>query len=936
MRKLFCLIALVHGVTSNLMAQDSLFWVRYDAVVDSLFRVVDTGEEALVVMGPLLAARREAGPVNEALAYRYHWIALKSGIFGAFRAKPYADTAIQLRTEAKVVKADIAQSIYQRGRVLKDMARHQSSLKDFEVAVKMMDEAYREATSMEKRKDLAYRLGYFYREAANSARENGNFGLADLWLDQIPDLLLVGPNPLTKFAATRTRADVHTDAGRFSKAIALYQSLRALPNYADINPIDQAAVAHNLGTTYRRSGTATTALPYLEEAADLLLGVKDLRRLSFVESEMAKVLTQLGAFSRAQAMLEQGLNNAKNAYPNGKAAVLGELYAVGGELLARQDDFIGAESLFRLGFQSLLEQPSFAGPANLPQIEGAIIYSREEFLEVLTAKRDAHVRAFEQGVAADGLALALLTAQKIDTVFRRSREDLSLTASLADLYQLENEAYETATNLALRRYRLSGDPEHLTEAYHFATGRKSNLLRRYLSSPTLASNMGVAEDLVSRKSAVEWQIATTEASLAGATGADAGRLRDSLLSLRTEEVSLRAELMAKNPAYVRALRGLPGIDPAVVATLLAPEQLVVDYLLGADSVYLFTLEKTAGLEVKVMARPDKLEELIAQVVDGGSAATALYELLVAPILAGRPKIKRVQFIPDGALWKIPFAALRSGNRFLIEDIAVSYAYASTLIFADAKQVPGEYLGFGISYKDVLLNISASDDRSRASSEIRSMGRLPWAEKEVSEAAGIMNGAYRLEAEATKNRFLEEAQLGNILHLSMHGLLRENPLESALVFLGQQQPFDLLTMGEVLRGNYPAELTVLSACHTGGGPVRTSEGMQSIGRAFTAAGSRATITSTWEARDDATHDILVDFYQQLRDGQPKDVALQQAILHFLQAGSATDRMPTNWANLTLTGSVQPLGKPLPWWLLGLGLLALATLTMGWWKWRNGKI
>jgi hypothetical protein len=113
-------------------------------------------------------------------------------------------------------------------------------------------------------------------------------------------------------------------------------------------------------------------------------------------------------------------------------------------------------------------------------------------------------------------------------------------------------------------------------------------------------------------------------------------------------------------------------------------------------------------------------------------------------------------------------------------------------------------------------------------------------------------------------------------------------------------------------------------------------MQSIGRAFTAAGSRATITSTWEARDDATHDILVDFYRELHNGQPKDLALQQAIKSFLKAGSETDRMPNNWANLTLTGSVQPLGKPLPWWLLGLGLLSLATLTLGVWKWRNGKV
>jgi CHAT domain-containing protein len=132
---------------------------------------------------------------------------------------------------------------------------------------------------------------------------------------------------------------------------------------------------------------------------------------------------------------------------------------------------------------------------------------------------------------------------------------------------------------------------------------------------------------------------------------------------------------------------------------------------------------------------------------------------------------------------------------------------------------------------------------------------------------------------------------------------------------------------VLSGNYPAELTVLSACHTGGGTLQTSEGMQSIGRAFTAAGSRSTITSTWAARDESTHDILGRFFEELKGGAAKDIALQRAIKEYLAAGTAADRRPDHWANLTLTGIVAPIDSKTPWLPIGLGVVVLVGLAFG---------
>ncbi len=925
---------------TSTLAQDSLFWERYDTHVDSLIRVADTWEDALAAVTPILSTCRKSMAISEDLAYRYHKIALVFRRHLPFAVKSYADTAIQLRTEAQVTKADIAQSMYERGRIYTMMSRHQSALADFQAANTLMEEALEESSTPEIKADVARRLAYFYREAARSGRQNGNFGLADLWLDKIPALQRLHHHPRTAYLALMTRGDIHNDAGRYEEAITVYKSLREHPFHAEISPVFEAVVTNNIGVLYNRMGKPLLAKPKLEFALSSNKARKNRTNIAFTCSSLLKTHNLLREFDEAKNMLKEGLEASSLAYPTGKAAVIGELYARGANTLTLQNDFSGADSLLRLGFMGVMDVPNLSGPAELPIIEGSTIYSVEELMEVLSAKRMSYVSAFDQGANPAGLDLALLTTNKIDTLLRRSRSELSLTSSLAALFRLENKEYSKAIDLALRLYRLKQDESYLEAAYRFAAGQKSSLLRRYLTSPSLAANLGVPEGIIAQKSALEIKIAATESALSTAKKGEAGALRDSLLSLRGREVHLRHQIAADHPAFDRALRGLPNIEPAVAAASLAADQLVIEYFLGVDSVYIFSLDAKQGLSVEVVNRPTDINGLVNEVLSSGPGATRLYDLLVAPVLEDRPGISRIQIIPDGDLWKIPFAALRRDDHFLIEDVAVSFAYAAPLIFNPplaevAAKGEAPYLGFGISYEDILQRISSSGNRDTDVAELRNMGRLPWASKEVIEAAAIMEGPYLLDADATKPRFLAEASRTNILHLAMHGLIREDPMKSALVFRGEgEQDVALLTMAEVLSSKYATDLTLLSACHTGGGPVSTSEGMLSIGRAFTAAGSRATITSTWEARDDAAYQIFIAFYQNLHDGSPKDVALQQAILAYLSAGTATDRQPVNWANLVLTGEVAPLSNNgLSWFYYWVGGLLLTAVALFWFRHRS---
>ncbi len=104
----------------------------------------------------------------------------------------------------------------------------------------------------------------------------------------------------------------------------------------------------------------------------------------------------------------------------------------------------------------------------------------------------------------------------------------------------------------------------------------------------------------------------------------------------------------------------------------------------------------------------------------------------------------------------------------------------------------------------------------------------------------------------------------------------------------------------------ADLAVLSACNTGKGILDSSKGMVSLNRAFTLAGVPSTLASLWEVPDNVTQKIMVDFYQNLKDGQSKSMALRNAKLKYLKTTTdANFQLPFYWAGFVLHGDPTPI-------------------------------
>lgn len=226
-------------------------------------------------------------------------------------------------------------------------------------------------------------------------------------------------------------------------------------------------------------------------------------------------------------------------------------------------------------------------------------------------------------------------------------------------------------------------------------------------------------------------------------------------------------------------------------------------------------------------------------------------------------------------------------------------------------------------------------------------RLPASLKEAKAIMAVTpqsEGAIAVGFEANRARIMSD-NLKNyrIIHFATHSILdNEHPEMSGLILSmidkeGNSQD-GYLRLRDIYSLNMRADLVVLSACRTGLGREVQGEGLIGLTRGFMYAGSKGVIASLWKVDDEATAELMKNFYAfMLRDGMPPAAALRAA--KQTVRSKSRWRSPYFWAGFVLQGEYNErfgpgkeaarLPQAAPFLAATLGAVALFLL------WRNRK-
>lgn len=401
--------------------------------------------------------------------------------------------------------------------------------------------------------------------------------------------------------------------------------------------------------------------------------------------------------------------------------------------------------------------------------------------------------------------------------------------------------------------------------------------------------------------------------------------KEKLLSIENEIETIDKWYEKSYPSYYNQKVKSFSLD--VLKKRLNHHQTIIKYVFGNDKVYAFivTKEKT---ELSFIADKEQLTREVNKLLvllkspdkEGYmSQAKKVYTILVSGLPLSTNK-KELVFIQEDILHYVPMEALvNSQGKYLVEGYQVSYA-PSLLLWNEQVQVDKSTktkLGiYAPSYR------KGKKQNPKRNDTIALLG----ASLEAAKIANFFQSDTFIGIEANKEKFAKNAGNYKMLHLAMHSSFNNvAPEFSSLVFSANQKD-NKLFISELYNLNLNADLAVLSACNTGAGEFKKGEGMVNVSRAFTYAGVPSLVASLWAVPDLETSEIMVQFYEALKEGKPKDQALQEAKLMYLnKAEYEALKHPYYWAGFVVSGNVSPVdtsNNNYMWY--GLGFIVVVAL------------
>ena len=348
-----------------------------------------------------------------------------------------------------------------------------------------------------------------------------------------------------------------------------------------------------------------------------------------------------------------------------------------------------------------------------------------------------------------------------------------------------------------------------------------------------------------------------------------------LVEATDQEYEIRREIDAINLDYTadhqETLRDLGG--RAVMLQVAALANATHLFLTAADA----SIHRQVDIDRTELSRRvfEALSAIEARAPDANARLKSLHDILIAPV-ANELRDSGADTIMlnlQGFLRYVPFAALFDGQNYLIEDYALAiFTPAARTRYAPADREPTRSAGFGVTGSHP------------------GFSPLPGVAREIeaifgrTDSAGALAGPASLDAEFTRDAFREAlGERPAVVHIASHFHLVPGRETDSFLLLGDGSS---LSLADIRRGRGfrfgGVDLLTLSACQTARGSGADGGEVESFGALAQMNGASAVLATLWPVADDATAELMAQFYSLfVSEGIDKAAALRAAQISMIR-------------------------------------------------------
>ena len=781
-----------------------------------------------------------------------------------------------------------------------------------------------------------------YDRQAKYYRSIGNFEKAIFYFEKAQYIALknFGENHIKLSIFNNNMASVYLNQYKYQDALSLYKKtlIPFKDNFGEFHPFTLNAY-NNIAISYSELGDTNNAFKHINIAKNIVESQGYYNAFS-LRTYLNEGIINFRAHKYDQAIPSYliALEHIQKVNPTKLNLDLSNTYYRLAEAYGTAGDFERSNEYF---FKAI--------KANNYTIHNFESYDQVISLPLLLAQLGQKLDVLEIQYNSTG------EKQFLDSLLNYSDYTLSLHKKLLSKVTFNNPNYFLSANYIFFEkaihYFIESDAGRKSQAFQVAEMIKSKRLLDHLIRLDAKIQVNIPKSITAKEKQLTNEIGKNEKRLffeqfqKKEPNEDTIQYyREILFDLFKNQDQLIDHIKNEYPRYHYLCHDTKKPEVQDIKSNLKSDEGLIEYFVGDSTIFIFYISKDDFL-IKEIKKDFPLEQWVNSlrnsiyqywIIPGQTDALYntsnkvfaktshnLYDKLIKPISERLPK--RLIIVPDGILNLVPFEALIqeipsdpnefASHAYLLNDHLISYDFSASKRWQEKRKVldpKRKLIAFAPSFSE-----NVQETELTGSVTLRDvLAPLKYNNEEAEKIGRLFDGDPFLGLEASKSNFLNLAKDYQIIHLATHGKANDKVGDFSYIAFSQTRDSiseaDLLYVKDLFGLNFNADLVVLSACETGIGEVRKGEGVVSIARGFSYAGSESIITSLWNVYDNpSTVNFMESFYKKLKKGLSKDEALRAVKLETLNNPSTA--APYFWAGFIPIGDMTPIEKsgfPIP--------------------------